>query len=182
MEFYNEYLTYCEIPADINEHLPALYNLACDPDITNIVEFGVGPGRSTRAFIAALEQHGGRLDSYDIQVNEGVSDLFERAHTAHLHATLHIQSTLEAKIDFIDLLLVDSHHTYDQVKSELAIHGNNVSKYICFHDTQLYGINGQDPGSNGILQAITEWMNMNQDWKIKDHYLNNNGLLILERN
>lgn len=177
--FYEEYLRYCNAPSDINEHLPLLYELAFKCE--KICEFGVGYGRSTRAFLAVLEARKNQLYSYDVKVLEGVQELFLDAKKASLDATLHVQSTLDATIDEVDLLLVDSHHTYDQVKAELDLHGDKVYKYICFHDVELYGISGQDSGSVGIWPAINEWMATRPEWKIKEHRKNNNGMLILER-
>ena len=177
--FYEEYLEYCQLPSDINEHLSLLYKLAAE--VRHTTEFGVGYGRSTRAFIAALHLTGGTHHSYEIKVLSGVEDLFKRAWDAKLDATLHIQSTLEANIEETDMLLVDSHHVYSQVKGELERSGDKVRKYICFHDTVTFGLSGQDSGSVGILPAINGWMDNHPEWKFKEQRDNNNGFWVLER-
>lgn len=179
--FYEEYLEYCKTPSDINEHLPQLRALT--HGCQSFVEFGVGYGRSTRAFLCALETQDGnkRLDSYDIKSLDGVEDLFARAQKAGLNAHFHLQSTLDADFKECDLLLVDSHHTYDQVSDELIRHARKVKKYIVFHDVVLYGWKGQDEGSEGILPAIFDWLETTYEWRVEACYRNNNGLLILEK-
>lgn len=176
---YKEYELFCSIPSDINEHMPILYELALKCNHTT--ELGVGYGRSTRSFIAALIETAGIHHSYEIKLLEGVSELFARATTSGLAAWLHLKSTLDEPIQQTDMLLVDSHHTYIQVKAELELHGDKVNKYICFHDTVLYGDEGQDPGSLGIRPAIDEWMQIHPEWIILEERLINNGMLILEK-
>ncbi len=179
MDWKQIYDEYCANPSDLNEHLPTLYNLALE--CNSIVEFGVGFGKSTRAFIYALTTTLGTLNSYDIKLHDGVEELFQQAKEDGLAALFHLQSTLECDINETDLLLVDSHHVYSQVKGELDRHSDKIKKYIAFHDTQLYGISGQDHASVGIMPAINEWMDAHPQWKIKQEYYNNNGLLVVER-
>ena len=177
---HKEYIQFCGIQSDINEHMPVLYQLALR--CKTITEFGVGYGRSTRAFIASLLATEGELNSYEIKILDGVKELFARAEKANLQAYFHLQNVLGGvEIKPTDLLLVDSHHTYTQVFSELQMHGNKVNKYIAFHDTITFGEVGQDNGSLGIRPAIDDWMEKNKEWIIKEELLNNNGLLILEK-
>lgn len=179
MNWKQVYEEYCSTPSDLNEHLSTLYNLALD--CVSITEFGVGFGKSTRAFLYALTTTLGTLNSYDILVHDGVQELFLDANVDGLAAIFHVASTLDVNINETDLLLIDSHHTYAQVKGELNKHSDRVKKYIAFHDTTLYGISGQDHGSVGIMPAINEWMDTHPQWRIKQEYYNNNGMLVVER-
>lgn len=183
-DWEQEYLRMKSEPSDLNEHLETLYNLAidCGPG-SNLCEFGVGFGKSTKAFIFALTKTLGALHSYDIKLHDGIQELFDNANNDGLAAVFHLQNTLEIDLPPIDisLLLIDSHHTYAQVKVELEKHSDRVKKYIAFHDTQLYGISGQDHGSVGIMPAINEWMDTHPQWRIKQEYYNNNGMLVVER-
>lgn len=176
---YKEYSQFCEIPSDINEHLPVLYQLALR--CHHITEFGVGFGRSTRAFIASLLETNGVLHSFEVKQHEGVPQLFARAEKANLQAYYHLKSTLTIDIEPTELLLIDSHHTYTQTHSELQLHSDKVSKYIVFHDTVTFGDVGQDQGSLGIRPAIDDWLELHPEWKIKEELFNNNGLMIVER-
>jgi hypothetical protein len=90
-------------------------------------------------------------------------------------------STLDAPtIEPTDMLFVDTLHTYAQVKGELEKHGNQARKYIAFHDTVAFGVNGEDFGP-GINLAIQEFMKDNEHWRVFEHHENNNGLTILAR-
>lgn len=179
MDFYQEYETCKNTPSDINEHLELLYQLG--KEVSHITEFGVGFGRSSRAFLAAIAESGGTLHSYEFKLLDGVHDLFSNAHAAGLKATLHLQDILESEIEETDMLLVDSHHTFDQVWQELTRFGDKVSKYIVFHDTELFGLSGQDAGSVGIWPAINQWMDAHPEWKIREQRYHNNGLLVLSK-
>jgi len=82
-------------------------------------------------------------------------------------------STLEIEIPEVDMLFIDTDHTYEQLKGELARHGNKVKKYLVFHDTVSC--------ETELMPAIEEFMKANKKWKIKEHYKFNNGVLVLER-
>mgnify|MGYP005810498463 CR=1 FL=1 len=180
--FYEEYINWSNRPSDFNEHMPTLYNLMETTKNKRSVEFGVGFGQSTRAFLAALEKIGGTLRSYDIVPHEGILELFADAQEAGIDAKFIQESTLDCTIEETDILLVDSHHTYEQVKGELRDEvTSKVTSYIIFHDTELFGDHGQDPGSRGILPAINEFLETHPEWAVKEKYTNNNGLWILWR-
>lgn len=55
-----------------------------------------------------------------------------------------------------------------------------LNKYIGFHDTFIFGKNGED-GGKGLLQAIDEFINGHPEWKREYHTNNNNGLTIIKR-
>lgn len=175
--FYENYMRETKLDTDINEHLDLLYNLG--RQVQHITEFGVGHGRSTRAFMAAIAETKGSLRSYEIKLLDGVEDCFKQSQEANVDAILHLQNILEADIEETELLLIDSHHTYNQVKQELDRHSHKVSKYLLFHDIVKYGLSGQDSGSVGIWPAINEFLDANPSWKIQAQYDNNNGMLVL---
>lgn len=199
-KFYDVYMHCRTIPSDINEHLEFLYNMG--KEVNHITEFGVGYGKSTLAFFAAVEETGGTLHSYEIKSRDVILSIPERknynhqeelavlskietafnmARDAGLNVTLHLQDSLAHDIEETDLLLVDSHHTFNHVLAELTKHGDKVRKYIIFHDTETYGLSGQEKGSVGIWPAINQWMDGHPEWKIKEQYYNCNGLLVIER-
>jgi hypothetical protein len=181
LDLREEYLKSCDTPSDINEHLELLFHLALDPEVYNITEFGIGYGRSTRAFLAALEEQEGRLRSYDLKVLEGVQELFDSATAQDIDAKIMLESTLEADVEPMNLLLVDSMHNYTQVATELLKHGNKCTKFICFHDIVSYGDHDEFGNGPGILKAIEEFMVVNPHWQIRERRYNNNGMLVLER-
>ena len=162
---------------DINEHLPMLYFLAQQCD--HVTEFGVRTGASTLAFLHGLQGRPATLRSYDINDQYGVQDSLTR--WTRVEWTFSICSTLSiTRIEPTDLLFVDTLHNYDQVRQELALHGDAARRWIVFHDTETFGTIGDD-GGRGINQAITEWLEAKPEWRIVYRTHRNNGLTVIER-
>ena len=162
---------------DINEHLPMLYYLAQQCD--HVTEFGVRTGASTLAFLHGLQGRPATLRSYDINDQYGVQDSLTK--WTRVEWTFSICSTLSiTRIEPTDLLFVDTLHNYDQVRQELALHGESARRWIVFHDTETFGTVGDD-GGRGINQAITEWLEAKPEWRIVYRTHRNNGLTVIER-
>ena len=162
---------------DINEHLPMLYFLAQQCD--HVTEFGVRTGASTLAFLHGLQGRPATLRSYDINDQYGVQDTLTR--WTRVEWTFSICSTLSiTRIEPTDLLFIDTLHNYDQVRQELALHGDAARRWIVFHDTETFGTVGDD-GGRGINQAITEWLEAKPEWRIVYRTHRNNGLTVIER-
>jgi len=159
--------------SDINEHLPVLRDLASECE--TVVEMGVRYCVSTWAFIEGMK--GGNLISIDIKHPSkygGDLKAVEKAcHNKKINFMFYEASTLEIEIPEVDMLFIDTDHTYEQLKGELARHGNKVKKYLVFHDTVSC--------ETELMPAIEEFMKANKKWKIKEHYKFNNGVLVLER-
>jgi len=163
--------------SDINEHLPMLYFLAQQCD--HVTEFGVRTGASTLAFLHGLQGRPATLRSYDINDQYGVQELLSR--WTRVEWTFSICSTvLISRIEPTDLLFVDTLHNYDQVRQELALHGEAARRWIVFHDTETFGVTGDD-GGRGINQAIDEWLEAKPEWRIVYRTHRNNGLTVIER-
>lgn len=171
-----EYINALSTPSDINENVNILYELALE--CNTVAEFGVRTGVSTRAFLYANV----RLLSFDLELNSRVQQLFDEA-TKQGKEVQYIQDdVLNIEIDQVDMLFIDTLHTYEQLSMELKLHGNKAAKYIVFHDTYTYGLRGEsNQDKKGLLTAIIEFMIDNPHWKFKINKTNNNGLLVLER-
>jgi hypothetical protein len=172
-----EYAAAVSQPSNINEHLPTLNKLA--KECSHVTEFGVSDGHSTRAFL--IEDI--ILRSYDVIHNAYVQSLFDNAiNNDNKDFKYAIADVATIEIDETDLLFIDTWHSYNQLKSELALHSNKVRKFIAMHDTHTFGVQGEGgPGDMGLLPAIIEFIIKNPEWKFKSHYTNCNGLTILER-
>ena len=170
----------CNTPSDINEHLPVLkrYTEECN----HVTEMGVRWVVSTYAFMMGKPK---TLISYDIEpVEKWGTDrqfLVDLAKENGTHFEFHIADTLNLTIKETDLLFLDTNHTYNQVKGELALHGNKSNKYIIFHDTTSFEFGGFDGDTIGIWPAIQEFLDANSHWFIHERLLNNNGLTVLKR-
>ena len=100
----------------------------------------------------------------------------------------------------VDMTFIDTWHVYGQLKRELAKFGKVTKKYIIMHDTTVDGIygetirmrmNAQEQSRQsgypieeihcGLQKAITEFLEANPAWQVKEVYTNNNGLTILKR-
>lgn len=155
-------------PSDINEHLPILRLFA--DKCYSVTELGVRTGVSTRAF---LSSRANKLRSYDIVMNNTVSELFLRVKQLGKDVEYIRASSLEVELEEMDMLFIDTDHTYKQLAMELELHGNKAQRYIAFHDTVTFG--------QQLCPAILEFLSRNSHWKVLVQRNNNHGLTILER-
>lgn len=165
-------------PSDINEHLPLLSFLAQQCD--HVTEFGVRTGASTLAFLHGLRgKHDARLRSFDINDDFNVKRSFEPLTKTDWVFVMASTLTIP-KIEPTDLLFVDTLHSYTQVSMEVELHGEQAKRWIAFHDTQTFGLIG-DNGSQGINAAIDRFMAARPEWRIVYRTPRNNGLTVIER-
>ncbi len=167
--------------SDIVLHLPVLeyYASLCE----HVTEFGVREGCSTTALIAGCK---GVVNSYDIETSPVVS-LLSRTRLPCARWEFRQQNTVAPGfiIPPTDFLFIDTLHTFDHVRQELAIHGRQAGKYLGFHDTYTCGEldkSGPDQNAPGILPAIytflAQYLN---EYKTVYRTNVNNGLWILSR-
>lgn len=166
----------CKTPSDINEHLPTLKALT--EECETVTEMGVRYCVSTFAF---LEGKPKKLTSIDIAhptsyVHQGGVQAYEKVlNTAKAYGVDFdfIQaSTLDIEIEPTDLLFIDTLHTGHQLRQELKLHADKAKKYIVFHDTVSC--------ADELMPVINEWLAEGK-WKVKEHYMNNNGILVAQR-
>jgi hypothetical protein len=161
----------CTNRSDINEHIPVLtdYGNKCN----HITEFGTRTGVSTWAWIASKAKII-RCFDIDKEVDKGLEMHKEALKTLDKDFTFTCVSTIADKLDIepTDLLFIDTDHTYEQCIQELKMHAHKVRKYLIFHDTNLF---------KDLNRAISEFIEANKEWKIKEVLTNNNGLTVLER-
>lgn len=122
-----------KINTDTFNFIPYFYTLAKTFECPNILEFGVGPGESTVSFLSAVSENGGKLISIDIRDCENIRTQFK-----HLPFWKFIKMKSD---DFdsnekYDIILIDTLHTYNQVKKECNLIKKFLKKgtYILFHD------------------------------------------------
>ena len=169
----------CETPSDINEHCPVLYDLAKECD--HVTEFGTRWGVSTSALLYAQPK---KLVCYDIGRRRSVSILESLAGDTEFE--FHKADVLEIEIEPTDFLFIDTWHAYVQLKKELELHAVKAKKIMAFHDTVKFARRGdtckgtRDPGG-GLMDAIDEFLEGNEQWKIEKNHQNNNGLMVHRR-
>lgn len=196
------YKQLCEIPSDINEHLPTLEYYA--KQCKHITEMGVRCIVSSIPLMITNPQTLIGIDLHDPKKMCPDGDkrfklIEEYCKVNNIIYKFMQKNTLELEIENTDLLFIDTFHVYKQLKKELELHGNKAKKYIIFHDTTTYESNDEVAGyeqagivnkeaftelkdKTGLLPAIQEFLEQNPHWSIEKIFKNCNGLLILKRN
>jgi hypothetical protein len=174
MDYEKEYQDACVRPSDMHEHLPWISELTSE--CKHATELGIGYAQSTRGFLRQdVEMH-----SYDINIYPETQAYFDAAIAGGRRVTLHVEDTRTATIAPTDIMLVDSYHSYEQVKIELERHAGSVSKYIMFHDTTLFGDFGQG-GEKGVWPAVQEFLESHPEWQLVERRTNCNGMTLIKR-
>lgn len=137
-----EYAHRRETVSDIHEHLPVLFDAVLTHPAENlvVVECGVRTGNSTAAFLYALQvRQSGHLWSIDPQVPEIPDQWYANPQWRYLHGSDTDPRTLAAVPPAIDILFIDTSHTYEQTLEELAVYEArmNPGGIMFFHDTEV---------------------------------------------
>ena len=191
----------CRRPSDINEHLPTLF--AYTTDCESVIELGVRGCVSSWAFLYGLLNNNKKVKK--LLLNDltecNVIELVNAARSLNVDINYKWVNDLDLEVDgMFDLTFIDTWHIYGQLKRELDKFSKITKKYIIMHDTEVDGIQGETIRNNwdavkqsqetgftveeinsGLQKAIDEFLESNNDWKIKQVFKNNNGLTILER-
>lgn len=166
-------------PSDINEHFDVIKEYASKSE--SIVEMGVRDAVSTFALLAGKPK---KMRCYDIQYGRNINIAIDCAKEIGCDFEFILKNVLEIEIEPTDLLMIDTLHTYSQLKRELELHPKNVRKYMLFHDTETFGHRNEWNTvcpKNGLQPALDEFLEKNTDWKVVAQYKNNNGMTVLER-
>ena len=197
---------------DIAEHLPVLRRMCADPDTRSCTEIGVRRAFATYAFVSAAmarlrDAPAGAPPPPTIQLHDMVIHPEVRELVAFLHAecpALDIQwvegDDLTTPIAPADVVLLDTWHTYKQLRQELRLVASGairVRRALALHDT--FSFAGHDeklPGRNkvpvdeqlydgvepdkGLRPAVDRFLGENRGaWRMLDDRENCAGLAIL---
>ena len=201
MDVYNKFIRLCQTPSDINEHLPTLsiYASKCE----SILELGVRGCVSSWAFTnGLLHNEGSKKSLYLNDISEcNIEELKYALSGTGIELRYKWINDLQLELDEnVDMTFIDTWHVYGQLKRELDKFSKVTNKYIILHDTTLdevYGEtirNGWNPHLQsletgipvseitcGLGKAVDEFLEKNNNWKLKQKFTNNNGLTVLER-
>jgi hypothetical protein len=178
MNIEQKYIERKLYPSDINEHLETLFTYAKQCDV--IAEFGVRDVVSSYALAHARPK---KLICVDINKNNNINIFMEECKNENINARFDLANTLEYILEDVDMLFIDTLHTFKQLSKELELHHSKVKKYLIFHDTISFGNNNEDGTTDGIcglIPAISNFLKQNLNWKEDKTYINNNGLTILK--
>lgn len=152
---------------NIHEHLPQLE--ACAKGV--ILELGSRDGASTTAFLKGVEEKGGHVFSVDIDSS------CAKAWEGHPQWTFIAGDSCDiAKVEgtgipkLLDVLFIDSEHTYERAKKELETWLPRVRPggLILMHDTESF------PGVKKAAQEFIANRKLSAEWKS-----NCNGLAVI---
>ena len=194
-----QYEIHCRLISDINEHIPRLRELASE--CSSVVEIGTRGLVSTWGFLQGLAESKSKDRSYiGIDLNAPPKD--KLSFVSRLAKEKGISFRFWEANDFlidiapVDLLFIDSWHTYRHLTYELEKFSPKVQKYIAMHDTsEPWG--HQDEGlycgfvpdypahinreKKGLWPAVVDFLKTHPEWTLKERRLNNHGLTVLER-
>ena len=191
----------CNNISDINEHLPTLYKYATNCE--SIIELGVRGVVSSYAFVYGLLNNNStkkKLLLNDINPCN-INQLLEDTKNLEIDIQYEWINDLNLQIkENYDLTFIDTWHVYGQLKRELIKFSKITNKYIIMHDTTVDDYKGETIRMNwnaekqsiesgipineinkGLIPAINEFLENNNNSKIKEKFNNNNGLTILEK-
>ena len=197
----SKYDFYCEQTNDINEHLPTLFKYATECE--SVIELGVRTVISSWAFVCGLLQN--NKPNKKLLLNDleecNIDELLYYTKKLEINVDYKWINDLDLEINTnVDMVFIDTWHVYGQLKRELDKFSKITNKYIIMHDTtvdEIYGETirmGMDAEQQslqtgfpieeincGLWKAVEEFLINNEDWSLKERYINNNGLTVLER-
>lgn len=198
MDIEAYFTKYLYLPSDINEHMETLRRYA--QECESVAELGTRHVVSTWAFaMAGVDRFKKNLPfsllAMDITQQPEVIGLLRIMHQCEVIEFNFIEGDdLKTPFNPIDLLFIDTWHTYSQLIAELHHLSIRAKKYIILHDTSLF--EWQDEGDAGhggkpiddtlrgstkygLWTAVTEFLDSHSEWKLKERFTNNNGLTVL---
>lgn len=108
---------------------------------------------------------------YKLNPNKIVFESYCGAHDIDL-TVMESDSTHSRTVSDVDMLLIDSRHTYQHCKKELKVHHKSVKKYILFHDTAA---------KLDLKRAVDEFLNGHDEWELLEQYDKNVGYTVIGR-
>lgn len=198
-----KYKTLCNLPSDINEHLPTLYKYATE--CNSIIELGVRGCVSSWAFVNGLLHNNNKDSNKKILLNDlnpcNINELLQITKNVDINITYKWIDDLKLDItENVDLTFIDTWHVYAQLIRELNKFSKVTDKYIILHDTTVDEIFGEtircgwnakqqsitsgfpiEEINCGLWKAVEDFLKNNPDWILHERYTNNNGLTILKR-
>jgi len=172
---YARYVQHCMTQSDIQHHLPLLYSLAKG----NVLELGTRTGVSTAALLAGVEARGGHVWSIDTDPRcQDVAAGHPQWTFVHASSTEPAIADAFGAVDpglnneiVLDMLFIDTEHTYEQASAELALWAPHVKTggHILLHDPETFP---------GVRRAVTEFCAA-RGWPVT-FVLPCNGMAVIE--
>jgi hypothetical protein len=201
-ELNETYKYHCLNPSDINALLPTLekYSREC----SSILEIGVRSMVSTWAFLHGLANN----NKSDPKIYTGLD--LELPPPQQIELAKRLCDSNNIQFNFckandiyvsikspVDMVFIDSLHTYNHLTFELEKFCPYASKYICFHDMddpwgfrdEYYGGNyteypryfTADLNKHGLLKALQDFLARHKEWELVEHLTYSHGFAAIRR-
>jgi hypothetical protein len=178
-----DFLDLVQTPSDMQGHVERLRELAAACE--RVREFGVRTGISTRALLAGRPRH---MESCDLIEPPTLRELKAAARRYGVKWTFRLGDSrdLRLKARQLDLLMIDTRHTAEQLRAELRRQADTVKigGRLVLHDTVTFGGTGED-GGPGLLIAIRELLTgraaTDAKWQSEKKWGDCHGLMVLKR-
>lgn len=194
------YEAYCQKPSDINEHIPVLRQLA--NECTSVAEIGVRSIVSTWGILQGLSENSFPQKKYlgiDLQtppINQ-LQLVKKLAKENGIDFVFWTVNDMQIELEPVEMLFIDSLHTYCHLTYELETFSPKVQKYLCIHDTSdpwahrddksYHGKYSEYPSwydrsKRGLWPAVCDFLERHPEWSLVERRTNNHGFTILKRN
>ena len=194
-----QYTKHCQERSDIHEHLPVLRQLSSE--CSSVIEIGVRNVVSTWGILRGLADSPHHPKSYlGIDLNYPPEDKFRLARVLAEQNQISFKfwkgNDMDAEVEPVDMIFIDTLHTYCQLTVELEKFAPKAKKYITMHDTSApwgdrddteYRGNYEeypayvDRTKRGLWPAVVDFLARHPEWQLKERRLNNHGFTTLER-
>ncbi|MCH9626745.1 MAG: hypothetical protein S4CHLAM2_03730 [Chlamydiales bacterium] len=185
--------------SDIYEHLPPLKQLASE--CSSVAEIGIRSVVSTWALLCGLSEAASSHKTYtrielDLPPYQALSRVKTAAQTAGITYNFWLSNDMTINLPPVDLLFIDSLHTYCHLMHELEKFSPQVSRYIVLHETHgpwsarddlKYSgdFSEYDPSidrsKKGVWAAVVDFLSHHPEWCLYENRKNKNGLTVLKR-
>jgi len=158
-------------------HHEILREITAKEGVTSVAECGVFQGWSTALFMTCEID---RLDSYEMDFRH-ITPLFLTLMQVRgsINWSLNPHSTIEKPIRPADLVFLDTQHTYEFVKREIALQGLCARKFIAIHDANY----PPDNSPKKVRDAVLEYAHKSQGvWTVVLDSDHDTGFIVLKRN
>jgi hypothetical protein len=166
-----------EFMNDMACHMPLLRELSSQSK--SVAELGVRCGNST----VALLMGGPKVyRGYDLFINPVASQMVHTLAGTATEVSLTTGDSLKTLLPYpTDTLLVDTLHTYKQLKAELDRHSKAVMRYIAIHDTKICARADEFGDKPGLMDAVEDFLKEHREWEMVVDSQRQCGMVVLAR-
>lgn len=150
------------------DYAEILYTFACRAGVRTVLELGICTGISSRALLAAVGETG-RV--WSVEKRDSWSDHMRRIKERFPAWVFILADDLEIEWDReVDLLFIDTSHTYEHTLAELIKFSPFVRNWIFLHDTKI----------SAVSKAIEDFVGDDWEWIVAE-WSHRHGLALLTR-